>query len=175
VEFGPTLRSARKAAGLTQEALARRVGTARPNIPAYEHGRREPRFDTAVALLEAAGADLHIDEPVGWSWTSGRRPYAVPLRLWRLSVADALRVLELGLHLWWSGPPRRFDLADRRERMRAYEIVLREGTPVDIEAIVDGLLLCECWDELVLPAELRHAWTPVLTTASGPHDRRRAS
>lgn len=98
----------------------------------------------------------------------------MPSRLWRLPIADALGVLSPDLHLWWSGPPRRFDLADRRQRMRAYEVVLREGTPDDIAAIVDGLLLSECWDELVLPAELRHAWTPVLT-AAGHADRRRAS
>jgi hypothetical protein len=104
-----------------------------------------------------------------------RRPFAVPSRLWRLPIVDALRVLEVGLHLWWSGPPRCFDLAERRQRMRAYEIVLREGTPQDIEGIVDGLLLRECWSELVLPAELRHAWMPVLVTAGGQTDRRRAS
>ena len=36
-------------------------------------------------------------------------------------------------------------------RPRAYEIVLREGTPSD-EGVVDGVLLCEAWPDLVLPA-----------------------
>ena len=105
---------------------------------------------------------------MGWIWTSGRRPYAVPSRLWRLPVARALGVIEVGVHLWWSGPPRRFDLADRRQRTRAYEIVLREGTPDDIAAIVDGLLLCDCWRDLTLPAELRAAWDPVVSAAPDP-------
>ena len=66
------------------------------------------------------------------------------------------------MHLWWSGPPRAFDLAERNDRLRAYEIVLREGTPADIESIIDGLLLCEAWSDLVLPPGLRAAWAGLI-------------
>lgn len=55
-----------------------------------------------------------------------------------------------------------FDLARRADRFRAYEIVLREGGPADIAGIVDGVLLCEAWSDLVVPAELRDGWQPVI-------------
>ena len=66
------------------------------------------------------------------------------------------------MELWWSGPKRRFDLADRADRLRLYEVVLREGGPEDIESIVDGALLVDAWPDLVLPVALRAAWQPVI-------------
>lgn len=59
------------------------------------------------------------------------------------------------------------DLASRVDRIRAYEIVLREGSPKDIVTVVDGLLLCEAWDDLVLPGEARRAWQPVIDRELG--------
>ena len=55
-----------------------------------------------------------------------------------------------------------FDLADRQDRTRADELVLREGGPVDIWSIIDGALLIDAWPELVVPAELRRAWQPII-------------
>lgn len=158
IDFASSLRAARLARGLTQAELSSRSGVARPNITAYESGRREPLFHGGVDLLEAAGAEVVVEGPVTWSWTKGRRPFAVPSRLWRLAPAQALASFDAAAHLWWSGPPRRFDLAARLSRLRAYEIVLREGAPADIEQIVDGVLLCEAWADLVLPRELSAAW-----------------
>ena len=165
----------RVAAGLTQVELGARAGVARPNVVAYEMGRREPRFDSAMALLDAAGADVVVEPPVVWSWTTGMRPYAVPSRLWRLDPAVALRSFEPGLHLWWSGPSRPFDLAVRAERCRLYEIVLREGRPEDIESVVDGVLLCEAWPDLVLPRALVASWSPLITTPSSDRPAQIAS
>jgi len=165
MRFAETLRSVRHEAGLTQSDLARLADIARPNITAYESGRREPRVATATVLLAAAGATWRVDRPILWRWTEGRRLYAVPSRLWRLPAGVALRSFEAGTHLWWSGPPRHFDLAQRRDRLRAYEIILREGTPEDITSTVDGVLLCEAWADLVLPVELRSAWEPVVDQA----------
>ena len=162
VDFATELRAARQAAGLTQAALAGRSNVARPNIAAYEHGRREPLFDNALALLLAAGADVTIEPAVTWSWSTGLRPYAVPSRLWRLAADAALRTIDPEPHLWWSGPPRSFDLSRRHERLRAYEIVLQEGTPADIEGVVDGVLLHEAWPDLVLPRLLRSAWSDLI-------------
>ena len=173
--FATVLRAARTAAGLTQLALAERSGIARPNIAAYERGRREPLFDTAIALLGAADAHTEIVPAIVWTWTDGRRPYAVASRLWRLSPADCLRRFDPGPHLWWSGPRRELNLALRRDRIRAYELVLREGTPNDIEAIVDGVLLCEAWPDLTLPQSLRAAWAPIIHTAGDPADLVEAS
>ncbi len=167
MDFGECLRACRHAEGLTQVELARRSGIARPNVAAYEAGRREPLISTAETLLSAAGSALVVPERVTWTWTTARRPYAVPSRLWRLAAEDALARFEPGIHLWWSGPARTLDLAHRAQRLRAYEIVLREGGPEDIERIVDGVLLCEGWPDLVLPPELRSAWQPLIDGAVG--------
>jgi hypothetical protein len=74
------------------------------------------------------------------------------------------------LHLDWSRPGRSVDLADRRQRARAYEVVLREGRPADIESIVDGALLVDLWTDLVLPRQLRTAWQVLIDEAVGRGD-----
>jgi integrase len=88
----------------------------------------------------------------------------VPERLPRLPVANALATVELPLHLDWSSPDRTVDLGDRRQHARCYEVVLREGTPTDIDTYVDGALLVDVWDDLVLPADIRRAWRDVIAT-----------
>lgn len=47
------LRTRRLAAGLTQAELARRVGTARPNIAAYESGAKVPSSELRARLIAA--------------------------------------------------------------------------------------------------------------------------
>lgn len=162
MDFARTLRRSRLGAGLTQADVAERTGIARSNVAAHEAGRREPRFSTATRLLAATGAQVTIDPPLTWRWTPTRRPYAIASRLWHLAPRAALRSLELPPHLWWSGATATLDLGSRADRLRAYEIVLREGTPTDIVDVVDGLLLCEAWDDLVLPVDARRAWQPVI-------------
>jgi hypothetical protein len=128
-----------------------------------------------MTLLAAAEAHVVIEPTIEWTWTDDRRPYAIPSRLWRLAPAKCLRRFDPGPHIWWSGPRRELDLAKRSDRLRAYELVLREGTPGDIDAIVDGVLLCEAWPDLTLPRPLRSAWTPLIDTAGGPTDLAAAS
>ena len=60
-----------------------------------------------------------------------------------------------------------FDLRSRADRARVYEIVLQEGRPADILAYVDGALLVDLWQVLVLPRAVRSAWLPVVSAASG--------
>ena len=76
-----------------------------------------------------------------------------------------MATITLPLHLNWSAPARMANLADRRQRARVYEVVLREGRPDDIRTYIDGVLLADLWDELVLPRKIRDAWTPVVTAA----------
>ena len=52
------LQSVRLRAGLTQSELARRAGTSQPVISAYEHGRRDPSYETLRRLVAAAGEEL---------------------------------------------------------------------------------------------------------------------
>ena len=105
---------------------------------------------------------IDIVEPIVWTWTTGRRPYAVASQLWRLPLREAFRSFVPGPGVVVERVAPRFDLADRADRTRAYELVLREGGPDDIRSIIDGALLIDSWPELVVPAELRRAWQSII-------------
>jgi hypothetical protein len=109
--------------------------------------------------MGASGAAVSFTQQA----SSRGRPVWVPDRLPRLDVARALAVVELPLHLNWSAPGRAFDLRSRADRARVYEIVLQEGRPADILAYVDGALLADLWDDLVLPRAVRSAWAPLVS------------
>lgn len=78
-------------------------------------------------------------------------------------MPQALAIVTLPLHLDWSDPRRQFDLRDRRQRGIVYERVLREGEPADVLTYIDGALLVDIWDELVLPVTIRAAWHDVVS------------
>lgn len=160
---------AREAAGLSKADLAERAGTSRPTLSAYEHGRVSPTLDTVERVLDAAGYRLAITPVLHWHEVAvGRgRTASVPDHLPDLSPREAVRALDLPLHLEWSRPGRSVNLADRRQRALIYETVLREGRPADIESIIDGALLVDLWDELVLPRRLRAAWEPIVDSTRG--------
>jgi transcriptional regulator with XRE-family HTH domain len=159
------LKQAREAAGLSQAALARRAGTSRPALSAYEHGRKSPTLQTAARIVAAAGFALTITPRVEFQQVSvdRGRPIHVPSALPRLPLEFALATVELPLHLNWSERGRRYNLRDRRQRARVYEIVLREGAPEDILAYIDGALLVDLWGDMVLPRAIRTAWHDVVT------------
>jgi transcriptional regulator with XRE-family HTH domain len=163
------LERVRVSSGLTQEELARRAGTSRPTLSAYEHGRKSPTVDTFVRLLSGAGWELAAQPQVSFTQRPSprARPAWVPDRLPRLDVERALAVVELPLHLNWSAPGRVFDLRSRADRARVYEIVLQEGAPADILTYVDGALLVDLWDDLVLPRAVRSAWAPLVRPSAG--------
>lgn len=163
------LSEAREAAGLSKTDLAERARTSRTTLSAYEHGRVSPTLETAERILAAAGHRLTAVPVLRWQDVEigGGRTTAVPDRLPDLPARAAIRRLEMPLHLDWSRPGRTVDLADRRQRARAYEVVLREGRPTDIESILDGALLVDLWDDLVLPRRLRTVWQPLIDETVG--------
>lgn len=114
--------------------------------------------------MGTSGYDLDLSPRVTFGRHEGPRgePYVVPDRLWRVDVHDAFATVVLPGHLHWSGPSRTYRLADRQDRARVYEIVLREGTQADLLAYIDGVLLVDAWDDLILPAPLRAAWSPLI-------------
>lgn len=61
METGMLIRTVRRRQGLTQAELARRAGTSQPVISAYEHGRRDPSYQTLRKLVEAGGERLRLD------------------------------------------------------------------------------------------------------------------
>ena len=166
------LERARRSAGLSQDALARLAGTSRPTLSAYEHGRKSPTLATAARLLSEAGFELAAVPRVSFTETSTARGrvVVVPSSLPRLSVHEALATVTLPLHLAWSGQRREYRLADRGDRARVYEMVLREGGAEDVLRYVDGALLVDLWDDLVLPRDVRNAWAAVIVDARGDQE-----
>lgn len=57
---GDLIRESRKRAGLTQAALAERLGTTQSVIARWESGRVEPKFETVRTVLRAAGFSLLV-------------------------------------------------------------------------------------------------------------------
>jgi transcriptional regulator with XRE-family HTH domain len=161
---GTIIARARRASGLSQRALARQAGTSQPTLSEYESGGKSPTLAVVERIVRTSGYDLDLTPRVKFDEQVGPRgePYVVPDRLWRLEIADALATVVLPSHLHWSGPSRIYRLADRRDRARVYEIVLREGTETDLLTYIDGAMLVDVWGDLILPAPLRAAWSPLI-------------
>lgn len=163
------LTTARNRVGISKAELARRSGTSRSTLSAYEHGRVSPTLETLERVLSATRQRLELAPTPTWSWVDigrGRVAFVADV-LWRLEAGAAVGRVELPLHLEWSRRNRVVELWDRPQRARAYEAVLREGRPADIERFVDGALLVDAWDDLVLPIALRAAWQPLIDGARG--------
>ncbi len=60
MEVAALIRDARRAAGVTQLAVAERAGTAQPAVAAYESGARTPSLATLERLLDACEHDVEI-------------------------------------------------------------------------------------------------------------------
>ncbi len=95
------------------------------------------------------------------------RPVAIPDDVDRRDARRASGVVVLPPHVRWSGPPRRYDLAQRADRALVYEQVLTEGTDDDVRWFVDVDQLVELWSDLVLPGHVRRAWAEWLKERRG--------
>jgi transcriptional regulator with XRE-family HTH domain len=163
---------ARSAAGVSQRQLAAAAGTSQAAVARYERGLVVPDVRTLSRLLEACGFRLVLEaEPVARPGRVGNesavfRGPAIPDGVDDPAVEKAAGVVELPLRVQWSGPRRSYDLADRDDRRRVYELVLREGTDDDIRRFVRLADLEDLLDELLLPSHVRAAWEAWL------HDRR---
>lgn len=160
---------ARRASGLSQAEVARLAGTSRPNVSAFEHGRRSPTLDTLERLLAANGQRLVAVPVLNFEKHVDRRgkPFFVPNQLPQLSPSASLARVTLPKRVSWSGPQETWDLADRTQRLLAYQLLLAEGEPLDIAAFVDGSLLIDLWGELFLPAEIRTVWQLLIDQVLG--------
>jgi uncharacterized protein len=89
---GALIRAVRRRQGLSQAELARRAGTSQPVVSAYEHGRRDPSYETLRRLVEAGGERLHLDAaPPSPGTAAATDPDEHALRLMDvLSLADAV-------------------------------------------------------------------------------------
>jgi DNA-binding XRE family transcriptional regulator len=157
--------TARSNAAISQEELATRAGTSRTAVCAYEAGAKDPRVETVERLIEATGHRLAVvDRPVWKQVGLGRKTISVPSALPRLDPSKAFAQIELRHTVAWSGQ-RSFNLAERDDRRRAYEVVLAEGTGDDIASVIDGALLVDLWQEMFVARHVRTAWQPLIDSA----------
>lgn len=99
----------------------------------------------------------------GWE----TRPVAIPDDVDDPSIEKASGVVELPLHVRWSGPRRTYDLDDPRQLRSVYEQILTEGMEEDVRCFVDLDVLLDIWDDLVLPPWVRRAWADWLRECRG--------
>ena len=143
-------------------------------------GARDPWAVWGVVAGRSAGAGPLIAVSVSYACAMARfehsrsavlgpaaRPVAIPDDVDRGDARRASGVVVLPLHVRWSGPPRRYDLAQRADRALVYEQVLTEGTDDDVRWFVDVDQLVELWSDLVLPGHVRRAWAEWLKERRG--------
>lgn len=65
VEIGRIIKEKRRAAGLTQEELAKKIGCATITIRQYESGKREPGMETLIDISNALGIEIFDLVPEG--------------------------------------------------------------------------------------------------------------
>ncbi|WP_198020197.1 helix-turn-helix domain-containing protein [Nocardioides sp. J54] len=160
---------ARRAAGLTQDALAKLAGTSQPTLSAYERGIKSPSLAVAERIIEAAHHRLEVRPSVEFVEVPGQyglHPFWLAHQLWRLAPERAFATVLLpGAHHDWPARHQMYHLDDRTDRARAYELVLREGGPTDMLDYIDGALLVDIWADLDLPGPIRRAWHPIIRSA----------
>ena len=120
--------------------------------------------------MRAAGCDLGIVTRVEFSdhFASNVGTFYVPDRLWRVEVPLCFAKVVMP-DLFKQTPQSLWDLRDRADRRRLYEMLLALGTPEQMLRWVDGALLVDIWRELEIPRPVRRAWQPVVQAgAYGP-------
>lgn len=163
--FTSLFRAARAKRGLSQGQLARILGIRERDLARYEDGREKPSFDFGAKLLKAAGVELYVAEPVKWAASDVVPGIQVPEKLIALPPSVALRSVQLLVPGFFFSKPRSYNLADRQERIWAYQRILDDGDPKEIEATIDRVLLCEIWSKLDLTDNVRRAWAPLVEAA----------
>jgi len=75
----------------------------------------------------------------GWS-----RPVALPDDMDSVDRVPETGLVDLPLHVFWSGPGRMWDLDDKRQKAQVYELVLTEGTEEDVRRLSTLMSWCDC-------------------------------
>ncbi len=114
---------------------------------------------TASAIPDVSSVDLGLDDfDAEWALGPEARPVAVPDDVDSATIQKADGIVELPLRVRWSGPPKKYDLRKRADRLRVDEQVLREGTDDDVLRYIEVNELLRLWDDLVLPTYILRAW-----------------
>ncbi len=157
-----------------QTQLAKAAGTSQATISAYERREKSPALGVVERLIGEAGYTLRLDHAVDFNQFSDETgTYWYPDRLWRVEARLCFSKVRFpdGVARRATGEwqLRYFDLADRDDRRRVYQYLLRAGLPVWIWRWVDGALLVELWEDLEIPDTVRKLWQPLIDHArNGP-------
>jgi hypothetical protein len=122
----------------------------------FQHHLRRP-YDRNVDTRNSDNRQRN-----GWS-----RPVALPDDFGRSDHGPERGVVTLPVNVFWSGPERKWDLEDRRQRIQVYEMVLTEGTEDDVRRFIDIDELVRLWPDLWLPPHVRAAWSGHLQRLRG--------
>jgi transcriptional regulator with XRE-family HTH domain len=157
---------ARRVSGLSQAELARRGGTSQATISAYERGLKTPSLNVAARLLDVMGCELMLHVRIDFEQyhPEGIVPFWAPNLLWRVPTPDCFDTLRIP-DLLQQTSQTEWNLADRTDRRRAYEILIRRGLPQQMIRWLDGALLVDLWEALDLPDPVRKVWLPAIAAA----------
>lgn len=166
------IEKARKAAGVSQQQLARWAGTTQSSISEYESRKKSPTLAVVERLLEELEVEIAVRPVVAFDVVHDPviGQYLVPERLWSVPLPDCFsRVVVLG-HLFGRTRPRVWDLSIEDQRIEFYEWAVLHGTPDLLMDSVDGVLLMQVWARMNIPDVLRAAWQPVLDATTVSQD-----
>jgi hypothetical protein len=90
------------------------------------------------------------------------RPVHGPPADWTGMDAPTCGAVLIPDHIDPTNPQRVFELEDQAECKYLYAIVLADGTPADINRLIDRALLVRLWDRLYLPHGVRAAWAETI-------------
>lgn len=157
---------ARRASRLSQAELARRGGTSQATISASERGLKSPSLNVAARLLDVMGCELMLHVRIDFEQyhPEGIDPFWAPNLLWRVQTPDCFDTLHIP-DLVQHTAQDEWNLKDRTDRRRAYEILILQGLPQHMIRWLDGALLVDLWNELDLPAPVRKVWLPAIAVA----------
>lgn len=91
------------------------------------------------------------------------RPVLGPPADWTGMDAPTHGAVLIPDHIDPTNPRRVFELEDQAECKYLYAIVLADGTPADINRLIDRALLVSLWDRLYLPHGVRAAWAETVS------------
>ena len=112
---GEKIYNARKALGLSQEALAKRIGVSKVAVCWYESGDRTPTLDNFLRLVDEL--NLTLDELVGREVSvvsSGEEPYSVKVAEKDIEIINELKTKKSLYKKLYDDPKRTVELIDRR-------------------------------------------------------------
>ena len=143
---------ARRASRLSQAELARRGGTSQATISAYERGLKSPSLNVAARLLGVMGCELMLHVRIDFEQyhPEGIEPFWAPNLLWRVQTPDCFDTLHIP-DLVQHTAQDEWNLKDRTDRRRAYEILILQGLPQHMIRWLDGALLVDLWESSTCP------------------------